>query len=626
LGHRISAAGVSTDSSKLAPILKWKQPTNVKELRSFLGMTGYYRKFIRGYGVISKTLTELLKKGMPYVWNADREAAFQALKQALVTAPVLALPDFAKTFVVEMDACGKGVGAALLQDNHPLAFISKALGPRHLGLSTYEKECLAILMEIEKWRPYLQDSEFIIHTDQRSLMHLDDKRLSTPWQHKALTKLLGLSYKILYKKGVVNKVADALSRHIHEDTEELLEISVCKPVWFEEVVMGYQQDRVAQQKLEQLAVTSPQGNYTLQKGLIRHKGRVWIGCNLELQKKILHALHTSAIGGHSGFHATYNRVKQLFSWPGLKEQVKQFVASCLVCQQAKTERVAYPGLLEPLKVPDGFWQVVTMDFINGLPASSGFDCIMVIVDKLSRYAHFIPLKHPFSAFSVAMAYVKEIYRLHGLPQAIVSDRDPVFTSSLWQELFRLTQTELRMSSARHPETDGQTERVNQCLEGFLRCFVSSWQKKWVQWIPLAEFWYNTTVHSSLGKTPFEAIYGHKPRHFGIDIVESCAVPNLQQWLRDREEMTNLLQQHLQRQQQRMKNQADKKRTERHFQEGEWVFLKLHLYVQTSVAKQGSRKMAFRFYGPFKILQKVGKVAYKLALPTTSQIHPVIHVS
>jgi ferritin-like metal-binding protein YciE len=397
-------------------------------------------------------------------------------------------------------------------------------------------------------------------------------------------------------------------------------------VWFEEVVMGYQQDRVAQQKLEQLAVTSPQGNYTLQKGLIRHKGRVWIGCNLELQKKILHALHTSAIGGHSGFHATYNRVKQLFSWPGLKEQVKQFVASCLVCQQAKTERVAYPGVLEPLKVPDGFWQVVTMDFINGLPASSGFDCIMVIVDKLSRYAHFIPLKHPFSAFSVAMAYVKEIYRLHGLPQAIVSDRDPVFTSSLWQELFRLTQTELRMSSARHPETDGQTERVNQCLEGFLRCFVSSWQKKWVQWIPLAEFWYNTTVHSSLGKTPFEAIYGHKPRHFGIDIVESCAVPNLQQWLRDREEMTNLLQQHLQRQQQRMKNQADKKRTERHFQEGEWVFLKLHLYVQTSVAKQGSRKMAFRFYGPFKILQKVGKVAYKLALPTTSQIHPAIHVS
>jgi hypothetical protein len=216
LGHRISAAGVSTDSSKLAPILKWKQPTSVKELRSFLGMTGYYRKFIRGYGVISKTLTELLKKGMPYVWNADREAAFQALKQALVTAPVLALPDFAKTFVVETDSCGKGVGAVLLQDNHPLAFISKALGPRHLGLSTYEKECLAILMAIEKWRPYLQHSEFIIHTDQRSLMHLDDKRLSTPWQHKALTKLLGLSYKIVYKKGVENKVADALSRHIHE--------------------------------------------------------------------------------------------------------------------------------------------------------------------------------------------------------------------------------------------------------------------------------------------------------------------------------------------------------------------------------------------------------------------------
>jgi hypothetical protein len=211
LGHVISAEGVSTDKAKIDPIVKWKPPQNVKELRRFLGMTGYYRKFIRGYGVISRTLTDLLKKGVPFVWNSDKEAAFQALKQALVSTPVLALPDFSRTFVIETDACSKGIGAVLLQNKHPIAFLSKALGPRHRGLSTYEKECLAILMAIDKWRSYLQHGEFIISTDQRSLIHLDDKRLTTPWQHKALTKLLGLTYKIIYKKGVDNRVADALS-------------------------------------------------------------------------------------------------------------------------------------------------------------------------------------------------------------------------------------------------------------------------------------------------------------------------------------------------------------------------------------------------------------------------------
>jgi transposase InsO family protein len=626
LGHLISPNGVSTDRKKVEPILAWKQPQNVKELRSFLGMTGYYRKFIKGYGVISRTLTDMLKKGAPYFWNSDREEAFQALKQALVSTPVLALPDFSKTFVIETDACSRGVGAVLLQNGHPLAFISKALGPRHLGLSTYEKECLAILLAIDKWRSYLQHGEFVIRTDQRSLIHLDDKRLTTPWQHKALTKLLGLSYKIVYKKGVDNRVADALSRHIHADTEELLVTSQCKPTWLVSVAQGYLQDQAAAQLLAKLSVQSVQGNYKLIQGIIRYKNRIWIGQNPTLQQDILHALHSSPIGGHSGFHASYHRVKHLFAWPGMKQQVKNFVAACTVCQQAKSERVAYPGLLEPLKVPDGAWQVVTMDFINGLPKSSGYDCIMVVVDKFSRYAHFIPLKHPFTALSVAQAYVKEVYRLHALPVAIVSDRDPVFTSTLWQELFRLTQTELRMSSARHPETDGQTERVNQCLEGFLRCFVSSCQKQWVQWIHLAEFWYNTTLHSVLGKTPFEVLYGHAPRHFGVDVVESCKVPDLQQWLLNRETMTQLLHQHLSRQQQRMKNQADKHRTEREFGVGDQVYLKLQPYVQTSVAKQGTRKLAFRYYGPFQVLQRVGKVAYKLALPETSQIHPVIHVS
>jgi transposase InsO family protein len=366
--------------------------------------------------------------------------------------------------------------------------------------------------------------------------------------------------------------------------------------------------------------------YNLEEGLIKIDGRIWVGQNPGLQHKILTALHTSAVGGHSGVAVTYRRARTLFSWPGLKKQVQQFVENCAICKQAKPERVRYPGLLEPLPVPPHTWHTVTMDFIEGLPKSSGYNCIVVVVDKLSRYAHFIPLAHPFTALQVAQAYMLNVYKLHGLPVAIVSDRDKVFTSSLWRELFHLSQTQLRMSSAYHPQTDGQTERVNQCLETYLRCFAHACPTKWNAWLHLAEFWYNTSPHSVLGKTPFEVLYGNAPRHFGIIDPASCPVSELSEWLQDREDTMALLQQHLRRAQQQMKLTADKKRSERVFAVGDWVYLKLQPYVQRSLATRANPKLAFRYFGPFQVLLRVGGTSYKLQLPDSCEIHPVIHVS
>lgn len=283
-------------------------------------------------------------------------------------------------------------------------------------------------------------------------------------------------------------------------------------------------------------------------------------------------------------------------------------------------------MLEPLPVPSYAWQVVSIDFIEGLPKSKGYDCILVVVDKFSKYAHFIALAHPFSALSVAKIFLDNIYKLHGMPTAIISDRDKLFTSNLWKELFRLTNTELQMSTAYHPQTDGQTERVNQCLEAYLRCTVSSCPDKWKDWLPLAEFWYNTSYHSSLKKTPFEVMYGHEPRHLGIDHVQDCAIPDQEQWLTDRRLMEQLLQQQLIRVQQRQKHQADKKRTDREFQVGQFVYVKLQPYVQASLAQCVNHKLAFCYFGPFLILARVGMAAYKLQLPTSSSIHPVFHVS
>lgn len=209
--------------------------------------------------------------------------------------------------------------------------------------------------------------------------------------------------------------------------------------------------------------------------------------------------------------ATYAKVKQFFSWSGLKQFVQDFVQQCQVCQQAKSERIKSPGLLEPLPVPSQAWEIMSMDFIEGLPPSERYNSILVVVDKFTKYGHFLPLSHPFTAMQVAQLYMNQVYKLHGLPKAIISDRDRIFTSAIWQRLFRLSDTKLMMSSSYHPQTDGQTECLNQYLEGFLRCTVHSCPRQWSKWISVAEFWYNTSTHSALGKSPFEVLYGYSSR-------------------------------------------------------------------------------------------------------------------
>jgi len=196
LGHVIFAEGVATDQSKIQTVSIWPTPKTVKQLRDFLGLTGYYRKFIKNYGLISRPLTDLRKKNVQFTWTTTADEAFRTLKHQLITAPVLAVPDFSKQFVVETDASDLGIGAVLMQEQHPIAYFSKALGPRNQALSVYEKECMAILLAIDKWRPYLQHQPFIIRTDHKSLHHLTEQRLATKLQQKAMIKLMDLQYTI----------------------------------------------------------------------------------------------------------------------------------------------------------------------------------------------------------------------------------------------------------------------------------------------------------------------------------------------------------------------------------------------------------------------------------------------
>ena len=232
----------------------------------------------------------MLKKGVPFHWTQNEQQAFTVLKQALMSALVLALPNFSSPFVIETDACDVGIGAVLMQDGHPLAYVSKALGPRNQTLSVYEKEYLAILLAVDHWRQYLQVSEFVIRMDQRSLASLSEQRLHTKWQQKALTKLLGLQYNICYKKGTENSAADSLSRKPHDPTEvlpELQTISSAQPAWLEDIAQSYMSDKFATELLQKLSTSStPDNKFSLTTGIIRVDNCIWVGASPELHQQL----------------------------------------------------------------------------------------------------------------------------------------------------------------------------------------------------------------------------------------------------------------------------------------------------------------------------------------------------
>ncbi|KAJ0817688.1 putative nucleotidyltransferase, Ribonuclease H, protein kinase RLK-Pelle-RLCK-VIIa-2 family [Helianthus annuus] len=624
LGHIISKEGVATDPKKIDAVAQWPAPTNVKQLRGFLGLSGYYRRFIKSYGILAKPLTSLLKKDN-FVWNEEARIAFEKLKEAVCSPPVLALPDFDKTFVLETDASALGIGAVLMQDNHPLAFISKALSSRQQTCSVYEKELLAILYAVKHWHYYLSNGHFIIRTDQKSLKYLMEQKLTTPLQHVWLSKMLGYDYEIVYKEGRENQVADALSR-VSGPALLTISLSTLDTSLLQRIKASWSQDLVLLEKIGKIEKGEIVPGYKWDGQLLMKGNRVVVGNDMKLQQDIIQLCHSSGMGGHSGVHATTQRIKGMFKWKGLHKQVRQYIRTCDICQRVKTENVAYPGLLQPLPIPKSVFSDISMDFIGGFPRVNGKDSVMVVVDRLTKYGHFIPISHPYSAMTVAQLFMDHVFKLHGWPQTIVSDRDPIFLSNFWKEFTKMHGVQLAMSTAYHPQSDGQTEVVNRCIEAYLRAMTLSTSTPWLKWLSLAEWWYNTNFHSTIQTTPFQALYGYPPPLFVPYIPKDCNVEAVDQLCLEREQLLQELRKHLLVASNRMKQKADKKRSERELEVGQWVYLKLQDYRQNSLRNHKHHKLSPKYFGPFLIIEKVGAVAYKLDLPEEAQLHPVFHVS
>jgi hypothetical protein len=327
-------------------------------------------------------------------------------------------------------------------------------------------------------------------------------------------------------------------------------------------------------------------------GLILFKGRVFIGSSSSSRRAILELVHGA---GHEGVHKTLHRLRADFHFPNDRVMVQDFVRACEVCQHNKGEHLQPGGLLQLLGVPTTIWEDVAMDFVEALPKVHGKSVILTVVDRLSKAAHFIPLGHPYTATTVARVFFAKVVHLHGIPATIVSDRDPVFTSEFWRELFRLVGVKLNMS-AFHPQSDGQSEATNKIIAMYLRCLTGDRPRNWLEWLPWAEFCYNSH-QQSLKTSPFEFVYGRPPPSIRTYAPGDARLPVVDRAMRDRDEFLAEVRDRLEQAQQHYKAVYDRRHQLVMFAPGQWVWLRLLHRPVASLQVQGRGKLGPKFFDP-----------------------------
>ena len=695
LGHVVSEKGVSVQAHKVKAVTEWPQPRNKKEVRSFLGLCNYYRKFIAGFSEIAAPLTDLTKNDVPFVWGVRQQTAFDTLKERLTGACVLAHPDPERPYIITTDASGFAISGVLSQDQpdgsrRPVAYMSRKMFPAERRYATHDKELLAIVKAVEHWRCYLEDSPhpILLLSDHRSLQHLNTQRNLSNRQARWIEKLSDFEFRIEYLKGKLNGVADGLSRRADYEAEAEAERAAANAkdlsdepprvrivsstetvsttntnertnertheptnerttnertnehcqveaqcMWQTRIadipLLSDIKDAAARDSLYQKRLKLPEprnDGLTVGDGLLwTSDGILYIPTDPELQQLLIHQAHDGPTGGHMGVAKTMARLTSTCWWPGMKRMIADYVHGCTTCAATKPSLQKPAGLLRPLPIPEKPWRMITLDFVGPLPRTPDYyNYILVVVDKFSKMAHFIPTTTNVTAEETAKLLLDHVVRLHGLPEAMISDRGHEFMAHLYQALWKALGTDLRLSTAYHPQSDGQTERVNRELEQQLRVHANRTGNNWKQWLSVVEMHYNSDRHESTGKTPYEMNGVHWRDQWAVAMANTGpALRNdaAEDMLRDIRTTWEDARQVMLRQREQQKKWADRKRRDERYAVGDSVML------STDQLAQGKGKLRDPWIGPFKVTEVFdNKVNVRLELPNQyKKLHPVFHV-
>ncbi|KAJ0853490.1 putative nucleotidyltransferase, Ribonuclease H [Helianthus annuus] len=608
------------DPTKIEAIKNWNTPKTPTEVKQILGLAGYYRRFIEIFSKISQPLTLLTQKDKKFDWGEKQEMPFQTHKDKLCQAPILSLPDSTDDFVVYCDASHQGLGCVLMQREKVIAYASRQLKVHEKYYTTHDLELGAVVFALNIWRHYLYGTMCTKFTDHKSLQHIFNKKRIKHAPMRWVELLNDYDCKIKYHPGKANVVADALSRKERVKTLRVRALELTIQMNFTTRVHDAQLEALKPENIQAESLRGLEKQLEeIKDGTRYFMGRIWIPYFGGLRDLVLDEAHKSKYSIHPGSDKMY--------LDSLLWRIATYVGNCLTCAKVKAEYQKPSGLLQQPKIPVWKWEQISMDFITGLPwTSKGHDMIWVIVDRLTKSAHFLPIREKDSTAKLAEIYLNEIVARHGVPTSIISDRDGRFVSRIWQSFQESIGSRLDLSTTFHPQTDRQSEGTIQTLEDMLRACVMDLGGNWDTYLPLVEFSYNNSYHTSIKATPYEALYGRKCRSplCWVEVGDKQLIgPELVQ---ETTEKIAKIRDRIKAARNRQKSYADRRRKPLSFEVGDKVLLKVS--PCKGVARFGKRgKLNPRYIGPFEILEKIGTVAYKLKLPEElSDVHDTFHVS
>jgi hypothetical protein len=667
LGLIVGVDGIKVDPEKVKAIVEWDTPRTLTDVRAFLGFSGFYRCFVRDYSKIIRPMILLTKKGTVFDWDLACQEAFDQIKSLMVEAPILQHFDPTRTCFVECDASDYVTSGILSQKDsggilHPVAFFSRKMLPAECNYEIYDKELMAIVRCFKEWRPDLEGTDLPIQvlTDHKSLEYFMTTKRLTRRQVRWAEFLADFNFQITYRPGKENGKADALTRRsqdLPEDAEDDRQKAMSRIVLPEgkvhpditkgstvaEITVTEDALRKAQEEdmfcQEILGLLRANERFSAKislsycdkhEGLLRYQRRFWIPEGIRTD--VVRDIHTQPMVGHPGIAKTLAIIKKRFYWPRMDKTVAQYITNYHECRRAKPFQDTYNGVLIPLPIPQQPWQDISMDFVTELPEDQGFNSILVVTCRMSKERHLIPCKAGqggISAESTAELFIQNVVRLHGLPDTAVSDRGTQFVARFWRRLCEILAITVKLSTAFHPESDGQTEVENKEMERYLRTYVSYQQDDWVKWLALAEFAANNAPSATTLVSPFFATRGYDPRlSFDFTSDPKARHPKdkfeLQRAIDTAKKLHGLwewLQEQIGLAQTRMEHFANQSRKPAPaYRVGDRVYLS----ARNIRTQRPSRKLDAKNLGPFKILEKVGPTSYRLKLDDSMKIHPVFH--